>query len=373
MNSQTKNASSTLCPSVAIVILNWNGWQDTVKCVESVDRQDYWNYRVIIIDNGSTDDSYARIKSWCKERVRSNDQSAIHATDNKPTGYVELDKLAADAGGRRGGHQEVSPDENDIVLIESGDNIGYPGGNNIGISFALKNNFDYIWILNNDTVVDRSALKMMIDFTEKKADAGIAGPLLLHYDRPEIVQSSGYKWVLWREARAFPLPWGRENPLAPEFISVKWLSGASLLVKSSCFRKIGLFDEKYFLNGEDVDLCVRALKAGYKNYCCLKSRVWHKWGILKAAQRKTVLGKEMLRLPLDRFRTTVYYEVRNSIYFVKKNFPLYLPPFLFLRTPKLLLCIALFDDQRIKRMKVLLTAIKDGIFMKMGKRPEPVG
>lgn len=125
---------------VAIIILNWNGWKDTIECLKSLNNLNYKNYEVIVVDNGSTDNSVEKIKEYI---------------ENKPK----------------------------FKLIANEKNLGFAGGNNIGIRYALNNEFEYILLLNNDTVVDENFLKPMVELLESSDDIGFVGPKTYFYDK----------------------------------------------------------------------------------------------------------------------------------------------------------------------------------------------
>ena len=138
---------------VYVILLNWNGWKDTIHCLESLFRSDYSDYRVIVCDNASTDGSMEKIKAWAEGKVMPdeelNDQlkPLVFPPVAKPIAYVEYNRAEAEAGGN--GSEKNTP----LVLIQNGSNDGFSAGNNVGIRYALKKNADYIWLLNNDTVV----------------------------------------------------------------------------------------------------------------------------------------------------------------------------------------------------------------------------
>ncbi len=254
---------------VYIIVLNWNNWKDTLNCLESIFQSSYTNYKLLIIDNGSTDSSGEKIKDWAKENGK------------------------------------------DIEIIQTGGNLGFTGGNNAGLKHIYqKKDFNYIWILNNDTVVDKDALSSLVSCLESDPSAGMAGSKLLYYDKPTTIQNvGGCKIVPWLGnsfviANNSPDDGNWDKPFEPDYIN-----GASLLVKREVLEKIGLFDENYFLYWEDADLGVRARRAGYKLLYCPESRVLHKEG-----------GTGGRLNPL-----TDYYWVRNGLYFTRKFYPWFLP------------------------------------------------
>jgi len=350
------------CPRVAIIILNWNGWRDTVECLESVLTLTYPNYRIIVVDNGSTDDSVQKIKEWCEGKILVKSDFVSYSANRKSVDYKEYD-LKSNYGLMDGG--QINSKSGELLLfIKTGENLGFSGGNNVAIQYSMKNCFPYVWLLNSDTVVDKYSLTELVDVAEKEDRAGILGSLIYHYDQSNAIQGYGSNKLLWT-GRKIKI----KNYMAQTSISyfrAKWLGGASLLVKKKCIDEIGLLDENYFFTMEDTDWCVRAIKFGWQNFCCLKSKIWHKWGLYSKGEKKVFLGKEKIRLPYQQYKTIGYMEIRNRIYFARKNFPFQFSLYFILGTGSLILKIILYDNHKMERICLALKATKDGAVGKMG-------
>ncbi len=170
---------------VYVLILNWNNWNDTVACLESVFQNSHEDYQVVVIDNASTDGSEGKIIEWAEGRHRV--ESGFFAFDpgNKPIPHIRYDRETAERGGlpekERSLRASLNPSiPHPLVLIQTGGNRGYAGGNNIGIRYALgKGDCGYIWILNNDTVIEKNALVEMLRCAESEKNAGMVGSKLL--------------------------------------------------------------------------------------------------------------------------------------------------------------------------------------------------
>ena len=225
-------------PCVAIIVLNWNGWRDTLQCLQSLEQLNYPNYFVVVVDNGSTDDSVQRIRQ----------------------AYPE------------------------ITLIETGKNLGFSGGNNVGIRYALEHGAEYVWLLNNDTVVDAHALTAMITLAESDAQIGAVGSVIYEMNTPEKIQVwGGGKVHLWIGIeRLFTRP--------VSFKKIHYIAGASLLIRRAVVEHIGLLDEKFFMYWEDADYGFRIRKAGWKLVVASDSTIWHK-GSSSFQGRSTLLIK----------------------------------------------------------------------------------
>jgi GT2 family glycosyltransferase len=287
-----------------ILILNWNNWKLTLACLESVFRNSYPNYQVVLMDNGSTDGSIEKIKEWAEGRLKVNESLVSYTASNKPIPYIVYDKEAAEEGGAPGERPGC------LVIIQNGMDLGVPG-NNSGLKYAIsKGDGDFLWLLNNDTVIHIDALTKLVGAAETDEASGIVGSKLLYYDRPGVIQAAGGGQLTPCIGNAFHLGTNEEDkgqwdePFSPDYIT-----GASLLVKKKVIEDIGFFDEKYFLCWEDVDLNVRAKLKGYRISYCPGSLVWHKEG-------GTVGNASPL---MD------YYWTRNGLFFTRKFYPMLLP------------------------------------------------
>ncbi len=217
-------------PLVCIVILNWNRWRDTLECVESCRGLTWPNFRIVLVDNGSTDDSEERLRSQLP----------------------------------------------DVEVIQSGSNLGFAGGCNAGIRFALNSGADLVWLLNNDAVTDPEALTMLVGAMEGDASTGIAGSKIYYYDDPRRIWFAGGLWekgrLSLRHRGAQQLDEGQFDRIC-EMGSV---SGCSMLIRASVIHAIGLMDESYFLYWEDVEWCARAAACQFRVIFVPDSHVWHK-------------------------------------------------------------------------------------------------
>ncbi len=286
---------------VYILILNWNNWRDTFVCLESVFKNSYPNYQVVVIDNASTDGSEEKILEWA---------------DKKSIAHVRYDRKTAEKGGLFDKEKDLT--QPSMVFIQTGSNLGYAGGNNVGIQYVLnQDDCKYVWLLNNDTVVDIDALTEMVRTVEADDKIGMVGSKLLYHNRPDIIQAAGgCSIVPWMGNASIIASNEKDDGTWDEPFEPSYISGASLLVKKEAVEAIGLMDEKYFLYWEDADWGVRARRKGYRLLYCPKSKVWHKEG-----------GTTGYLSP-----QADYYWIRNGLYFTLKFYPYYLPliPFSYL-------------------------------------------
>ncbi len=242
---------------VFVVILNWNGWQDTIECVESCLNLNYSNYKIVIVDNGSTDNSLTILLAK----------------------FPQLD------------------------LLQSGGNLGFSGGNNVGIRHALANGADYIWLLNNDTIVDDDALSALVRVADSDRRIGIVGSKLYYYDEPEKIAFAG---GFWKNTPLYPVHRGVDELDHGQYDAVEdvdFITGCSLLIKSAVINDIGEMHADFFLYWEDIDWNASAAEHGWRIVFVPNSRVWHK----VSASTNSQPGIK------------TYYSVRNRLLFLQRH------------------------------------------------------
>ncbi|MFA7288612.1 MAG: glycosyltransferase family 2 protein [Melioribacteraceae bacterium] len=244
---------------VFIILVNYNGVSDTLECLKSLKKIDYPNYKVIVVDNNSSGNDIEVIK------------------------------------------KEYSDFIDKIIIAES--NLGFSGGNNLGINYALENKADFILLLNNDTVVRQDFLSVMINKSKEYPDVGIVTCRINYFDKKDVSWYSGGH-ISKIKASGFDL--NLPNNSKDTFCS--FASGCNLLIKREVIEKVGLLDGKYFLYLEDTDYCARTIKAGYKILFTDGTKIFHKVC--------STTGRDSNLLPL-------YYSTRNRFYFIKKNYPVW--------------------------------------------------
>jgi GT2 family glycosyltransferase/glycosyltransferase involved in cell wall biosynthesis len=270
-------------PSVTIVLLNWNGKQDTIECLASLKNIDYNNFRIVLVDNGSIDDSYEYFSKHYK----------------------------------------------DITVIRIEKNVGFTGGNNVGIKKALEMGTDYILMLNNDTIVDPDIVKELAKAAQEDPNVGIVGPKICYYSLPYIIWSAGGNYLpLFGRARTFGL--NKEDTAEyNKKREVVWTTGCAMLIKREVIEKIGSLEEEYFSSYEDLDFCFKARAEGYKVLYAPKALLYH-----KVARDWGGLDNPMY----------LYYQVRNNLLFIRRN----------IRFPKNILSYGFFFFLSIPRRSLKL-------------------
>jgi len=247
--------------SLFVVILNWNGKTDTLACLESLLESEGVEFRVVVCDNGSGDDSLAALASWGRQHFGS--------------GFRQLGRAEVDVAA-------PAPHER-FFLVDNAANLGFAGGNNVGLRWALRDAAcRHVWLLNNDTVVAPDALSQVLARLTAHSDMGLCGSTLVYaHDRQTVQAWGGMAYSRWtgrtRHLGAFSrlgqLP---ANPAAVE-AEMACVVGASMLVRREWLETVGLLGEDYFLYYEEMDWAVRA--AGrFKLGWAPRSIVFHKEG-----------------------------------------------------------------------------------------------
>jgi GT2 family glycosyltransferase len=198
-------------PRVAVVVLNWNGWRHTIRCLELLNRLSYPAFDIVVVDNGSSDGSEGRIR-------------------------------------------EAFPE---VKILQTGANLGFAGGNNAGIRSALEGGAELVWILNNDTEIPSNCLSALAAVMDKSPRAGILGPCVIDPSMraPEPLN-------LFPPGLRPPRP-AEPSGYAPEVELLDCAPGCSMLIRREVLLELGGFDPSYFHFFEDTDLCWRAWSAGW--------------------------------------------------------------------------------------------------------------
>jgi len=254
MTKDTKNY-----PCVYIIVLNWNNRQATLECLNSLRDLQYSNYHVVVVDNSSTDGS-------------------AHA---------------------------VRTSFPDVHLVQTGENLGYAGGNNAGIRFALAQGADYVWLLNNDTVVAPDALHALVKTARADPRIAFAGSKIYFHDQPDRLWYAGATIELEAGGRAVHLGCGQvDTGQFDATTDVGYVTGCSLLASRTAIDVLGPLPEEYFLYFEETDWNVAAHRKGFRTVLAPGSRVWHRYDLAK-----------------EHHPRYMYYTSRNRIRLVQKYAP----------------------------------------------------
>ena len=243
-------------PYVISIILNTNRRDDTLACLESLMASSYPRHKAIVLDNHSTDGSIEAISS----------------------AYPQ------------------------VQVIELNENQGYAGNNNVGINAAIQQGADWVFVLNEDTILDRECLSHLVDVGRSDPTIGVIGPMVYHYDEPGIIQSAGGtlsdKWEGNHLGKNVADIGQFPNPH-----QVDWISGCAIMVRRAVIEQVGPIDARFFYYWEETEWCVRASRAGWKIMHVPGAKLWHK-GVQRNYQPKPSL---------------LYYDTRNHLLLLAKH------------------------------------------------------
>lgn len=214
---------------VIALVLNWNGADDTLACLRSLASQTHEGLEVLVIDNGSEDDSVARIRAEMPQ----------------------------------------------VEMLELAENVGYAGGNNEGLRIALERRADFVFVLNNDTVLEPGCVSALLCDAIDHPEAGAIAPKSLIHDHPELVYFAGGGW----DSAGYPRMMGFWEPDGPAFGDARetdWLNGCALFFRREALQQVGLFDDRFFLTFEDTDWSLRARAMGYRLRVVPDARLAHR-------------------------------------------------------------------------------------------------
>jgi GT2 family glycosyltransferase len=243
-------------PLVVTVILNTNRREDTCAALASLAQNTYQNHQVIVLDNASTDGSVPAIQ-------------------------------AAFPG---------------VQIISLEQNLGYAGNNNVGIQAALARGAEWVFVLNEDTVLDPDCLEQLVTIGQSDPKIGIVGPMVYHHNEPSVIQSAGGKmghdWSAWHLAQNEP-----DRGQFPQPHDVDWISGCAILVRRAVIEQVGMLDQRFFYYWEETEWCVRTKKAGWRIVHVPQAKLWH-----KGVQRDYKPGPSV-----------TYYSTRNRLMMLQKH------------------------------------------------------
>jgi GT2 family glycosyltransferase len=239
--------------SVAVVVLNWNGNDDTVECLRSLGQLDYPKVEIVLVDNGSVPPAAQLIGSQFPG----------------------------------------------VTCIQLDENLGYSGGNNAGIEYALQKGHDFVWVLNNDTIVTPSSLRAAVEMAESDPRIAAVGVKILAMEDPKRVWVA-YGQVNYRQSlvhlSGYFLP---DDGSFDEPCDVEWVPGTALLLRRRALEEIGGFDDRFFAYHEDVDWCTLARERGYRIVFAPQALIYHKGhassgGRVYVSPRQYLAGRNMV-------------------------------------------------------------------------------
>ena len=251
-------------PSIAVILVNWKKYNLTSNCIDSLNKSNYKNFKIILVDNEYSEKSLIDLRNKHKE----------------------------------------------LIVFKEKNNLGFAGGNNIGIRYALENDYDYIMLLNNDTEVTENFILPLVERIEKDHFLGAVQPLILNFSNKSIIWNAGGKLNKFLGLTSTRLNNNKLNSSIVFDDYTDWISGCCILIKSEILTKVGLLDEKFFNYYEDVDWSLRMKSLGYDLGFVKESIIYHH-GSSSSKNKKNKEGVISSKIH--------YFNIRNHILLLKKH------------------------------------------------------
>lgn len=290
---------------IYIILVNFNNYNDTIKCLQSLQNINYKNFKILIVDNGSKNNSIEEISTYI--------------TDN-------------------------------VIVLKSKENHGFAGGNNIGIKYALENGADYILLLNNDTEVEVNFLSNMLKTAEENENIGLVGCKIKYYNNKKLLWYAGGEIDWFKFIGSNTGIKNYDNKMIDKKKEITFVTGCCMLIKREVVEKVGMLPDEYFMYFEDVDFCVRVKEAGYKIIYEPTAVIYHKVGLSGGGEESPF---------------SIKWCTRNRIYFMNKykhkvskiNFIL---SKLFFYTTRYIRIIQFYLKGDKKRANAIIEGLKEG-------------
>lgn len=243
-----------------IILLNWNGEQDTIECLVSIKKSSYAQYRIVLVDNGSKIESLLKLKSWCNVNFNT---------------IIYYNRQEAETGGTPTSESNINniPSSKKLVFIENSENLGFAAGNNVALRYALQSKAQYTLLLNNDTVIEKDSIAVLVNFMDSNREYVAVTPQIRYYNPNDRIWNCGGK-IMWFGNRKYYFPDEHISKVPQKgFTDITFITGCALLFKP---QTTGILTEKFFFGEEDLDFSFRQKKNCNKMACCFSSIIYHK-------------------------------------------------------------------------------------------------
>jgi GT2 family glycosyltransferase len=245
-----------------IILLNWNGNADTFECIQSIRENDYQNYLIILVDNGSKYDNYKKLEEWCKKTFQV---VVIYKKEEAENGGIpEKENILS-----------TTPSQNKIVIIKNENNLGFAAGNNVAVRYCFKKKSEYVMLLNNDTVVETDSLSKLMNFFILNTEYVAVTPQIRYYEPNDIIWNCGGKIILNIYRKYYYFHQNSKSLKLDKPFQITFITGCALLFRPS---QCGLLSEKFFFGEEDFEFSIRLKKNKQKIACLPSSVIYHKIG-----------------------------------------------------------------------------------------------
>lgn len=273
-------------PLVTVIVLNWNKWQDTIECLSSLSKVFYSNFRIILVDNHSQNNSVAKIQEFLAGQLAEPiDTQFPHLAAQPDLSRLqfmlhEIEQYPYNGTSFKG-------DKSRHLWLLAAGNLGFARANNLAISLARQvYNPDYYFLLNNDTVIEPNTLLHLVAAMEQDVEIAAAQPVIYHYTNPVKIANAGGIFLPWGQTRYL-------TKIKPHTVKkIGFVNGCALFLRRDTIIKFGMLSERFFFGEEDFEYSLRLKRQRAKVVCVSDSKIYHKIGASKIAEnieRKVVL------------------------------------------------------------------------------------
>jgi len=290
--------------NVAVIVLNWRNWTDTIECLESIRKTAGVPYKIVLCDNCSQDESIAKVMAWAEGTEAANTSGGPWAVmDHRG----EAARSVCRAAVVQPDSSEPWPEDCDLAIIANRKNLGFAGGNNVGLAYAIRNrSFTHFFLLNNDTVIRPDTVGNLLKRMDMAPSIGICGARIMDYHDPGRLQAAGGATYDRNRATGCNIS---DASLERDAVEQKmdYVCGAAMMVTRRFIEEIGLMSEDYFLYFEELDWALRAkgrFALGYAD----DSVLYHKEG--------GTIGSKRVERASD---LSLFYLTRNRLLFTRKH------------------------------------------------------
>ncbi|WP_256715930.1 glycosyltransferase [Paenibacillus odorifer] len=239
---------------MGLIILNWNGYQDTIECIESIVEYEGNNHSIFILDNGSSDNSLTFIEEWLRYNYKFN-YRIVEDTEFQSMSEFE---------------------EGGLTLIKGRYNLGFAKGNNLILN-KIKSKFEYSFLLNNDTTMLMNSITKMINYMDIKKDTGAASCNIRYFDDKNKLWNAGGRFTWYGDRKYYSQKKiDRYIQEGKTVIETPFVTGCALLIRNEILMKIGVLTEKFFFGEEDFNFCKRLKINNIKVETILSATIYHK-------------------------------------------------------------------------------------------------
>jgi GT2 family glycosyltransferase len=282
-------------PNLYIVILNWNGNDDTIDCIRSIKMGNYDNYTILLVDNGSAKKNLDELKTWLQVEYKMIVQ------------YVKEEAILGSDENKERDFESYSSAEK-IILIENNENLGFAAGNNVALKYLMHKDNPTVLLLNNDTVLLKNTLAELMTFLSENEEFVAVTPQIRYFNPDNIIWNCGGEITWFGNRRYFHARKDISGVPQAGFREVTFITGCALLFRPSV---TGVLTEKYFFGEEDMEFSFRQKRNGNKMACCFSSVLYHKVSSSLNSQKINLVGHTYLHY-ISRFINIRDYSSRLS-------------------------------------------------------------